>query len=133
MLILALDPGETTGYVIAESDGLDYDIKLSGQFPNWQMFEALIARYVPDAIVYEAFYLSPQIAKFKAHSVLPTVETIGVLKYLAWRCQVRLIPQLPSAKELVTLPRYVAGVSGSHARDALRHLIAYLRRTNADR
>ena len=135
MLILALDPGETTGYVIAKADGLDYDIKISGQFPNWQMFEVLIRQhlmYLSDVLVYEAFYLSPQIAKFKTHSVLPTVETIGVLKYLAQKNQTKLIAQSPSAKELVTLPRYIAGVSGPHARDALKHLIAYLRRTNAD-
>ena len=86
MLILTIDPGETTGYVIAEADGLDYDIKISGQFPNWQMFEVLIRQhlmYLSDVIVYEAFYLSPQIAKFKTRSTLPTVEVIGVLKYLA--------------------------------------------------
>ena len=134
MLILALDPGETTGYVIAEADGLDYDIKISGQFPNWQMLEAWITNWSPDAIVFEAFYLSPQIAKYKTRSTLPTVETIGVLKYLAQKYSVRqLVAQPPSAKELVSLPRYIAGVSGPHARDALKHLIAYLRRTNADR
>ena len=133
MLILALDPGETTGYVIAEIDGINYDIKLSGQHPNWRQLEGLINYWSPDAIVYEAFYLSPEIAKFKSRSTLPTVEVIGVLKYLAQKYSVRqLIAQPPSAKELVTLPRYVAGVSGPHARDALKHLIAYLRRTNAN-
>ena len=133
MLILALDPGETTGYVIAEADGLDYDIKVSGQFPNWQLFDSLIRSYSPNTIVYEAFYLSPEIAKFKSRSTLPTVEVIGVLKYLAPKYSVRqLVAQPPSAKELVSLPRYIAGVSGPHARDALKHLIAYLRGRNAD-
>jgi len=127
MLILALDPGETTGYVVAEIDGLDYDIKISGQFPNWQMLEALITYWLPDRIIYEAFYLSPQIAKYKTRSTLPTVEVIGVLKFLAWQYSTPLVAQPPSAKELVSLPRYIAGVSGPHARDALRHLIAYLR------
>ena len=131
MLILALDPGETTGYVIAEVDGLNYDIKLSGQFPNWQILEGLINYWSPDAIVYEAFHLSPQIAKFKAWSTLPTVETIGVLKYLAQKNKTKLVAQPASAKEVVSLPRYIAGVSGPHARDALKHLIAYLKgRTN---
>ena len=135
MLILALDPGETTGYVVAEADGLDYDIKISGQFPirHWRQLEALITYWLPDIVVYEAFYLSPQIAKFKTRSTMPTVEVIGVLKYLAWKYTTSLIAQPPSAKEFVSLPRYVAGVSGPHARDALKHLIAYLRRTNADR
>ena len=133
MLILAIDPGETTGYVIAEVDGLDYDIKISGQFPNWQQIEALITYWLPDAIVYEAFYLSPQIAKFMTRSTMPTVEVIGVLKYLTWKHNVyQLVGQPPSTKELVTLPRYIAGVSGPHARDALKHLIVYLRRRYAD-
>ena len=133
MLILTIDPGETTGYVVAEADGLDYDIKISGQFPNWQQLEALIINWLPDRIVYEAFYLSPQIAKYKTRSTMPTVEVIGVLKYLAWKHIVhRLISQPPSSIELVTLPRHVAGVTGPHARDALRHLIAYLRRNNED-
>jgi len=131
MLVLALDPGETTGYVIAEVDGINYDIKLSGQFPNWQQLETLVVNWITNAIVYEAFHLSPQIAKFKAWSTLPTVETIGVLKYLAQKYSVRqLVAQPPSSKELVSLPRYIAGVSGPHARDALKHLIAYLRRRN---
>jgi len=133
MLVLALDPGETTGYVIAEADGTNYDIKLSGQFPNWQMFEALITTWSPKIIIYEAFYLSPQIAKFKAWSTMPTVETIGVLKYLTQRCQVQLVAQPPSVKYTADsdLPRYIEGVSGPHARDALKHLIAYLKgRTN---
>jgi len=134
MLVLALDPGETTGYVIAEVDGINYDIKLSGQFPNWQLLETLIVNWITDVIVYEAFHLSPQIAKFKAWSTLPTVETIGVLKYLAQKYAVRqLVAQPASAKEVVSLPRYIAGVSGPHARDALKHLIAYLRRRNENR
>jgi len=136
MLVLALDPGETTGYVIAEVDGTDYDIKLSGQFPNWQMFEILIRQHIlhlSDVIVYEAFHLSPQIAKFKAWSTLPTVETIGVLKYLAQKNKTKLVAQPASAKEVVSLPRYIAGVSGPHARDALKHLIAYLRGGNENR
>ncbi len=128
MLILTIDPGETTGYVVAEADGLDYDIKISGQFPNWRMLETLITYWIPDVIVYEAFYLSPQIAKYKTRSTMPTVEVIGVLKYLAWRHSISLVVQPPSAKELVSLPRYIAGVTGPHARDALKHLIAYLRR-----
>lgn len=133
MLILAIDPGETTGYVIAEADGLDYDIKISGQFPNWRQLEALITYWIPEVIVYEAFYLSSQIAKYKTRSTMPTVEVIGVLKYLAWKHTTSLVRQAASAKELVTLPRYIAGVSGPHARDALKHLIAYLRRPNEDR
>ena len=136
MLVLALDPGETTGYVIAEADGTNYDIKLSGQFPNWQMFEILIRQHIlhlSDVIVYEAFHLSPQIAKFKAWSTLPTVETIGVLKYLAQKNKTKLVAQPASAKEVVSLPRYIAGVSGPHARDALKHLIAYLRGGNENR
>jgi len=133
MLILALDPGETTGYVVAEVDGLDYDIKISGQFPSWQRLEELITYWPPGVIIYEAFYLSPQIAKFKTRSTMPTVEVIGVLKYLAQKYAIRqLVAQSPAHKEMVSLPRYIAGVSGPHARDALKHLIAYLRRTNAD-
>ena len=129
-IILAIDPGETTGYVVAATDGLDYDIKISGQFPNWKQIETLLTYWLPDTVVYEAFYLSPQIAKFKTRSTLPTVEVIGVLKYLAWGHTTPLIAQPPSSKELVTLPRHVAGVTGPHARDSLKHLIAYLRRNN---
>ena len=134
MLILTIDPGETTGYVVAETDGLDYDIKISGQFPNWRQIEVLLTYWLPDTIVYEAFHLSPQIAKFKTRSIMPTVEVIGVLKYLAWKHIVGelLVSQPPGFKELVSLPRHVAGVTGPHARDALRHLIAYLRRNNED-
>lgn len=130
MLILAIDPGETTGYVVAEADGLDYDIKISGQFPNWRSLEELITYWLPDVIIYEAFYLSPQIAKYKTRSTMPTVEVIGVLKYLAWKHTIGrlLVAQPPSSIELVSLPRHLAGVSGPHARDALKHLIAYLRK-----
>ena len=127
IIVLVVDPGETTGYVVAEADGLDYDIKISGQFPHWRMLETLITYWIPDVIVYEAFYLSPQIAKYKTRSTMPTVEVIGVLKYLAWKCTTSLVAQSPSAKELILLPRYIAGISGPHARDALKHLIAYLR------
>lgn len=131
MLILAIDPGETTGYIIAEVDGLDYDIKISGQFPNWQQCETLMTTWKPNVVICEAFYLSPQIARFKTRSTLPTVEVIGVLAYLVQKHQVqRIISQPPSSIELVSLPRHVAGVTGPHARDALKHLIAYLRRTN---
>ena len=119
--------------MVAEADGLNYDVKISGQFPNWQMLETLVTNWITDVIVYEAFYLSPEIAKFKSRSIMPTVEVIGVLKYLAHKYSVRqLVAQPPSSKELISLPRYIAGVSGLHARDALKHLIAYLRRTNAN-
>ena len=134
MLILAIDPGETTGYVVAETDGLDYDVKISGQFPNWRGIEALITYWLPDTVVYEAFYLSPSIAKYKARSTMPTVEVIGVLKYLAWQHSIPLVAQPPSVKYVAAtdLPRHVAGVTGPHARDALRHLIAYLRLKGED-
>ena len=116
--------------VIAEVSGIEYDIKISGQFPNWRSLEELITYWLPDVIVYEAFYLSSQIAKYKTRSTMPTVEVIGVLKFLAWQYSTPLVVQPPSSKELVSLPRHVAGVTGPHARDALKHLIAYLRRTN---
>jgi len=125
-MILSLDPGEQTGYIVGCAVDEGYGVTIAGQFPLWHMVESLIDSYKPSAIVYESFRLYPQAARAKSWSSFPTVEVIGVVKYLAEKYGIKLVAQPASIKKNVALKRHVVGVTGPHARDALRHLIYFI-------
>ena len=125
--ILSFDPGGTTGWALIgynekESRLLDYG-QITGGYKGFKEFY-LNSSIEPDVIVCESFSLRPGMPSVN----LEPCYVIGVLYALADR---ELILYPPSYKvfcdndALKRLGFYIRGQQ--HARDAIRHAVAYLR------
>lgn len=140
MRILALDPGETTGWARVDTITTPGSIHY-GRSPGWTQLQELIfaptmSRPEPsvfkvDVVVIEKFTLYPWAARSKVWSEFPTVEVIGVAKYLAAQAGARVVMQGADVAKAKWLKK--AKVKGNaHERDAQRHLLAFLKREGLD-
>jgi hypothetical protein len=132
MIVLAFDPGGTTGFMVWSSGG----VKAHGEakrdvFLAWA--EVVISMYQPWEleVVGEKFTIGPATLKGPADAAR-TIEAIGCVK---WWCRTSSVPyteqQPATAKGMVSdhalrslgwhLPS-----AGGHANDAARHLAAFL-------
>lgn len=121
-LVVALDPGETTGAALRDSEG------------NWTIahFTTLLEVYTylcdtnPPVIIYERFIIQPR------QKIVPApLKVIGVVELYQQQFDPRLVAQTPSqAKNFVSdtlLRRNNLWIRGmQHGRDAVRHLLYWL-------
>lgn len=132
--VLALDPGESTGWCY-----LDRDNKmLAGTEPKehlkvYQIIESLD----PDIVVYETFNLYPGKAQKLIWNSFYPCEVIGVIKAVCACNCIDLVGQAPSIKKYAgPLPQKYIKLSErtkltEHSKDACQHLCYYLRRVGA--
>lgn len=134
-VILAIDPGETTGCASCTAEGLLFsDLKVADivdllkleQFVGWAM-----VGYPNCVCVVESFNLFPHKARAQIGSNFPSAEVIGVMKYFAQRWDRRLVFQTPAQKEVIkdsmlkdcfhleVLP------TSPHIKDAMRHILFF--------
>lgn len=94
--ILALDPGESTGWVL----GTEHTAIRGGTCKrNHVEVAQLIKDEKPDIIVLERFNLYPGMAKSLAWNSFYPCEVIGVIKYLAMEYSMTIVEQAPSVKK----------------------------------
>lgn len=137
MRILALDPGETTGFAVFE-DGVPTEW---GSF-DWQDWDKLGDLVFPaDVVVFERFGLFAEKAAVQTGSEFVPAQVIGVIRYMVHAFGVpTLIMQTPNqihANHKLTPPMAKlvdpyeprTGKKYSHARDALAHGFRYLQKT----
>lgn len=144
--ILALDPGESTGWCyIDENDNMQ-----AGTIPKSHLKVAeLIKDLDPDVVIYETFNLYPGKAQKLVWNSFYPCEVIGVIKYVcAFKGMLstgggceghkpRVITQAPSVKKYAgPLPKKFVELSRTkklteHSKDACQHLCYYLRRVQA--
>ena len=131
MIVLALDPGETTGWCRVDTTG---SIE-GGSFPLWEDVQRYIltpfalvgGRGGPDLLIVERFMLYPAMVSRLNWSKLRVVEVIGVVKYIAEQWGGQLLMQNASVAKSVELAKKPEGFD-KHACDALRHALAFLKR-----
>ena len=146
MKVMAIDPGDHIGVVIAQTFSIgepkkDRDkeylargITIEGNDRNVQLWELLEAEK-PDIIVYESFALRGDIAKHLVGNKFVTCEVIGCIKlYFQLKnksSNIKLIGLLPSSKEYCGFsdspkdPQFknvemMEGTISEHVRDAYR-------------
>lgn len=133
MSVIALDPGNSTGWVFREADG-----SLSGgtcgedHVAVWKLLE----EYRPQVVVYETFQMYPGKAQKLIWSTFYPCEVIGVIKLWATVNGAQLVGLQPSVKKFAlgttelelwkTVNRYGAPAT-EHLRDAVRLLRYYER------
>ncbi len=134
-IILALDPGETTGYVIF--DGSNSKILEEGQIKTWPIESAIPAldylfnTYKPSILVFESYQVYEWKKDEHSWSQIPTVQLIGCIKTLSIQNKISYITQTAQiAKSFCTdekLQQWGFYIKGKkHARDAIRHGCYYL-------
>lgn len=131
MNILAMDPGEHTGWVFGDDVG--NLIEAGTIVRNHVACGNLIKRLQPDKIVYESFQLYPALAQKLAWNTFYTCEEIGIIKYVAECKNIPIETQQPAIKKYAgsDLPDYknfrkVKAVT-EHTHDAYQHYLYYLR------
>lgn len=121
MIVLALDPGKTTGYSVFKYNDTHSQFLEAGEFSGWSLIKPLLDKYHPDVVLYEQFHLvSISIDK-------TPIEVIGVIKYIC--SQELLIPRTPEARKFAVM-RYkdtsFKHIRSIHGRAATHHAVAWL-------
>lgn len=95
--VLALDPGETTGWFYRDFATGEMQ---GGTVPkDHQRVVDLIMDLKPDLIIYETFHLYPGKAQSLAWNSFYPCEVIGVIKLIATGLKCELVAQAPSVKK----------------------------------
>jgi hypothetical protein len=129
MLIVAFDPGGTTGIAVVNTDRMGSIVTHEFQWEDICRFLDGLQDYdMPDVIVYEKFTITEGTAKLSPTTA--PMDVIGTLKYVANRQLIEIVGQKPyDAKHFATDERlkaygwYTKGKG--HANDAARHLMLY--------
>lgn len=127
--LLALDPGETTGWAVFE----DCQLARCGQWPVRALedFDAFVTDKRPDAMVIENYRVYASRAAQHVGSEVNTAQYVGILKFLGQMYQVPYTLQMAhqakgwvSDTRLNTLGLFQTGKR--HANDAIRHGVYWL-------
>lgn len=136
--ILSFDPGVTTGYAIFEFpndletiplDGTSQKFLCEGgELKKYNEFRKIFKKDRIDLVVIESFKLYPHKAKAKTLSNFPTVEIIGVIKFLSFINNIPLIEQGANTKKFYDNKKLrMCGLfergQSPHLRDAYRHAL----------
>ena len=130
-IILAIDPGETSGLVV-----FDYpSVKLSKQMKSLEIpkvcntIQKLINKYKPTIIVIEDYLVYPWKATQQSWSSLYTVRLIGAVELLAYQNKLKLVKQKAQIGKRIKnkhLKKWnLFKPRSPHANDALRHAVMY--------
>lgn len=140
MSVMALDPGNSTGWVLRTDAG-----KLLGGTigEDHEKVADKIIQLRPDVVVYETFQLYPGKAQKMMWSTFYPCEVIGVIRYVCAHIQIKQILGVqPSVKKFAlspseeslwkTVEAYAGEKITEHTRDAVR-LLRYYERNLAGR
>ena len=131
-MYIAVDPGETTGYALFNSDGAVTEKgKIRGEDPFLDKFEEIAATGTYKVLIIEAYRSRP--GAINAWSKNKTSQTIGAVKRIARKAGMKIVEQEPNPGLVIGLK--FLGVShlypkGKHVPDdisALAHGTYYLR------
>jgi Holliday junction resolvasome RuvABC endonuclease subunit len=84
--IIAIDPGETTGFVIMEKHNNEWKLAQFGQIsidetPNW--YKRIIKVFNVDLVIIEDYKIRPDTAMAHVGQTLYTPKLIGILEYIS--------------------------------------------------
>lgn len=135
-LVIAIDPGESIGVVIANLTGdpppkprfkiQQFGVIQPGDTKKWRGLCSLLDR--AHAVVVEDYRIYPHTARAHIGERPFTVELIGVIRYVMYpkepifQTASQAKQQWPNAR----LKKHGFYIDPVHARDALRHFLTYL-------
>ena len=129
--LLAIDPGETTGYAVFSDGEYISDGEIKIRVHNLKQIWNLINSYKPDVVVCEDYIVYGGKVRMHAWNKLVTPQIIGVIRYTCQVLNITLYMQMASTakgfcndKKLKEWGLWVKGKD--HARDSLRHACYWL-------
>jgi|GEM_PF-2703327 hypothetical protein len=133
-MIIAIDPGKTTGWFALAISPTSLQA-LHGQESDIALFLRELHRLWPEKIIVESFRIRPEKARSLSNDDLPAPRVIGAIEQWCAENKVELIFQEPSIKKAI-LPWLLDGLGWyaltrgqPHARDASRHMAYYIWKT----
>lgn len=138
MSVIALDPGNSTGWVFREEE----DGKIIGGTVGESHKDVwrLLSKYLPDVVVFETFQMYPGKAQKLIWNTFYPCEVIGVIKLWASVFDCTIVGLQPSVKKFAlaasevdlwkTVERVDDQPATEHMRDAVR-LLRYYERNGA--
>lgn len=130
--VLALDPGETTGWALFQSSQDDVLLSKAGQLKTWGMpncvrnMTDLIKEMKPTIVVHEVYSVYEWKSQDHSWSEVPTIHVIGCIETLCIQQNILFLSQTAQiAKNFCTDDKlkswnyYIKGER--HSRDAIRH------------
>lgn len=131
-IIIAIDPGQTTGVVMLGYPSLTpYTIQ---QYTSTEELLLLVKCHNPEVVVVENFILRSNTALQLAGSVMYSSEVIGALKHVCEQKGVDMVLQPAAYKNMIpdvllkSTGLWDATKGKQHARDAARHALHYILR-----
>jgi Holliday junction resolvasome RuvABC endonuclease subunit len=142
--LLALDPGETTGWSVWDShnNATHYEMVECGQLETWDKtnntinpcvtnFPKLLTHFEPDEVVYESYRVYEWKAESHSWSDVPTLRIIGSMETRIIDANLPYCHQTAQvAKKFVTddlLKSFGFYQRGQrHSRDSMRHALYYI-------
>jgi predicted RNase H-like nuclease (RuvC/YqgF family) len=127
MIVMGVDPGETTGCVVVDSE--TKEILFEEEIELWHGLAEIIQKFSPEAVVVEDFRLYPTHAKSLIGSDFPASRVIGVLEYLVETHGIKLEKQMASSIFVARKTFLKDAGSGPHTGDALAHALFYIKKS----
>jgi len=138
--VLALDPGETTGWSVLDVDisgSGSVQLVAQGQFASWPLelglkgLTELLDVYRPNFVVFEAYHVYSWRLNEHTFSEVPTIQLIGMIKTLTLQRALKFGEQTAqTGKAFFTddrLKKFGIFFEGQkHARDSLRHACQFI-------
>lgn len=134
--VLALDPGETTGWSVFDRSPQGTYLADAGQVKTWPLREGvpnletlLLVR--PNIVVFESYHIYSWKANQHKNSEVATIQVVGMLQTLCIQRQIDYTAQTASIgknfctdKKLEDWGLWIPGLK--HARDSIRHGCYYI-------
>lgn len=134
-LIIAFDPGHTTGVCLGRLTGARTFDVVDSLVIDWQDRHQTLADLFDTyqellvAVVVESFRLFQHAAQSQINNEFPSVRFIGALEHALFNVKLShlLVFQQPSQRTNVTIKEHITSlVRSPHARDAYLHLKYYI-------
>lgn len=123
MLILAVDPGKTTGLALLYVEGEKVTIISTNEVKKWDGLEELLDQGVDQLVIEHFFLMRGNVSQ----TMLDPIKVIGVLEFLAKERNIPIHMQTPAQREFAT-SRFASTIKlfSSHSRSALSHGLCYV-------
>lgn len=133
--VMAIDPGERTGWAIGEIDPEAPELTIVEQgVDQLRDFAFLLREKIEevDVVVYETWRLYPHMARKLIGNDMQPSQLVGIIRFVSWlNPEVALVSQGATIKKTAfkTMPddmkRRLANSSEQHDQDAVMHLWFY--------
>jgi len=128
-IVLAFDPGKTTGYAVLAGKPKEVHLMEWGEIDHWREADRLL-RYSTHCVVIENYRLFPHMAQVMINQTIIGAEVKGGLIALLERTGIEILIQEPSERlhgaRRVDVPSFILKGLSDHEKSAFHHALTFL-------